>query len=204
MVGDDKRTVRKIEFQPIGGLQFVRQSNCDLKPAHWDDEFVSQFFGSIAPTSTLGPNFVTLPVTLSVKVPAIYQRMIGTKFAFGMVSLRNLHEAADIILGARRKGNVDFSIIAHERTSDLKAKLKEECRTAWRSKRQNGNSWHPPNRWTFRICRDGSFKIAKCRLINARRPRYLAWSAGYGYTNQRPNMNNVAGQLHLMVFASRG
>jgi hypothetical protein len=31
--GDDKRTDRKIKFQPIGGLQFFRQSNCGLKPA---------------------------------------------------------------------------------------------------------------------------------------------------------------------------
>jgi hypothetical protein len=45
MVGDDKRTVHKFEFQPVGGLKFFRQSNCDLKPAQWDDEFVSQFFG---------------------------------------------------------------------------------------------------------------------------------------------------------------
>ncbi len=43
MIGDDKRTVQKIEFQRIGGLQFVRQSNCGLKATHWDDEFISQF-----------------------------------------------------------------------------------------------------------------------------------------------------------------
>jgi hypothetical protein len=43
MVGDDKRTVRVIERQPVGGLKFFRQSNCDVKPTHWDDEFVSQF-----------------------------------------------------------------------------------------------------------------------------------------------------------------
>ena len=43
MVADDKRTVQIIEFQPIGGLKFFRPSNCDLKPAHWDDEFASQF-----------------------------------------------------------------------------------------------------------------------------------------------------------------
>ncbi|HEY4847788.1 MAG TPA: hypothetical protein VIH87_08330 [Methylocella sp.] len=43
MVDDDKRIVQKIECQPVGGLAFFRQSNCDLKPAHWDDELVSQF-----------------------------------------------------------------------------------------------------------------------------------------------------------------
>jgi hypothetical protein len=44
IAGDDKRIVQKIECQPIGGLKFFRQSNCDLKPAHLDDEFISQFF----------------------------------------------------------------------------------------------------------------------------------------------------------------
>jgi hypothetical protein len=45
MVGYDKRTVQEIECQPIGGLKFLRQSNCGLKLAHWDDEFISQSLG---------------------------------------------------------------------------------------------------------------------------------------------------------------
>jgi hypothetical protein len=44
-VDEDKRTVREIDFQPIGGLKFFRQSNGDLKPAHGDDEFIRQFLG---------------------------------------------------------------------------------------------------------------------------------------------------------------
>jgi hypothetical protein len=36
MVADDKRTVQKIECQPIGGLKFLGLSNCDLKPACGD------------------------------------------------------------------------------------------------------------------------------------------------------------------------
>src|SRR3984893_11044234 len=42
VVGDDKRNVHVIECQPIGGLKLFRQSNCDLEPAHGDDEFISQ------------------------------------------------------------------------------------------------------------------------------------------------------------------
>jgi hypothetical protein len=45
MGGDDKRTVRKIKRQPIGGLKFFRQPNCDLKLAHRDYEFTGQFLG---------------------------------------------------------------------------------------------------------------------------------------------------------------
>jgi hypothetical protein len=39
-------------------------------------------------------------------------------------SLRNLHEAAYIILGVRRKGNVDFSVVAHKGTPDLRVAIK--------------------------------------------------------------------------------
>jgi hypothetical protein len=66
MVADDKRTVQIIEFQPIGGLKFFRPSNCDLKPAHWDDEFASRqsiYFAQsrlhrhLAQTSSPRPSF---------------------------------------------------------------------------------------------------------------------------------------------------
>jgi hypothetical protein len=45
IVDKDKRTVHEIEFQPAGGLKFFRKPDCDPEIAHWDDEFIRQFFG---------------------------------------------------------------------------------------------------------------------------------------------------------------
>jgi hypothetical protein len=47
MVDDDKRIVQKIEFQPIGGLQFFRQSNCDLKPDFRLTQMIEQWNGTV-------------------------------------------------------------------------------------------------------------------------------------------------------------
>ena len=66
-----RKNVQKIKFQPFGGLKFIWQLERDLKSAHRDDKFISQLV-SIALTSILGPNFVILPVTLSVKVPSVH------------------------------------------------------------------------------------------------------------------------------------
>jgi hypothetical protein len=73
-----RRTVHKIESQPIGGLKFVRQPNCDLKPAHRDDEFISQFFGFNRANIDTWPKRPHL-------ARQMYHSMTGTKFAFGMV-----------------------------------------------------------------------------------------------------------------------
>ena len=67
----------------------------------------------------------------------------------------------------------------------------------------DGDSWHPPNPWTFHYAKIVPLKISKCRLIMARRRRYFAWAVGVAYTNQNSNMNNIAGQLHSMFFVSR-
>ena len=42
-VDEDKRIVREIEFQSIGGSQFFRELNYDLKFRHRNDEFNFQF-----------------------------------------------------------------------------------------------------------------------------------------------------------------
>jgi hypothetical protein len=60
-------------------------------------------------------------------------------------------------------------------------------------RRVKGDSLHRPNPWTFHYAKIGPFKISKCRLIMAHRRRYFAWTVGVAYTNQNPNMNNVAG-----------
>jgi len=42
-VDKDERPVQEIEFQTVCGLKVFWQLNCDLKLAHWDDEFIRQF-----------------------------------------------------------------------------------------------------------------------------------------------------------------
>ena len=68
----------------------------------------------------------------------------------------------------------------------------------------NGGSWHPLNRSTFAYAEKARFKISKCRAILAKRPRYSVWTVDYEEISQSPNMNNVAGQLHPVVFVARG
>jgi len=85
MIGDDKRTVQKIECKPIGGLKFVWQLERDLKSAHGDDKFISQFFGINRANIDTWPQLRHFARHFVRGSPSDRPEMIGTRFAFGMV-----------------------------------------------------------------------------------------------------------------------
>jgi hypothetical protein len=136
---DDKRTVQIIEFQPIGGLEFVRQLERDLKLAHWDEQFISQFFGFNRANIDTWPQLRNLTSHFVRESPFGPPRDDWDQVCVRHGSLRNLHEPADNILGARRKGYVDLFIVGHLETLGLSGYLKRLMR--YRS------SWVTPRLW---------------------------------------------------------